>query len=142
MMKIGIIKRGKSFESQMDMIEKKLLTGSRSATVKVGIELLKLALEQTPKDTGDLRNSSLVKLNGKIVAQGSDKDVIANYTIDNSRGQFDVEVSFNTKYALRQHEDLTYNHKFGKAKYLEDPLKENITRFMDFIITEIRKELK
>ena len=32
-------------------------------------------------------------------------------------------VSYDTPYAIRQHEDLSYKHDAGrKAKYLEDPL--------------------
>ena len=54
---------------------------------------------------------------------------------------FEVEVSFNTPYALRQHE-MKYEHKIGKRKYLEDPLKNNITRFMDIIINKTQKGLK
>ncbi|WP_067565805.1 minor capsid protein [Nocardia acidivorans] len=34
-------------------------------------------------------------------------------------------VGFNTPYALRQHEDLTYRHPNGRsAKYLEKPLNQ------------------
>jgi hypothetical protein len=39
-------------------------------------------------------------------------------------------VGFNTPYALAQHERLDFHHpKGGKAKYLEDPLKENVRRY-------------
>jgi hypothetical protein len=33
-----------------------------------------------------------------------------------------ISLGYGTSYALRQHEDLTYRHKIGKAKYLEDPI--------------------
>lgn len=34
-------------------------------------------------------------------------------------------VSYNTVYAARQHEEITWRHQHGrKAKYLEDPLRE------------------
>lgn len=40
------------------------------------------------------------------------------------------EVSFNTVYARRQHEETTWEHpRAGKAKYLEDPLKEMAPRY-------------
>ena len=141
-MNISLNMTGKSFSSQLDIIQKKMLATSQKAVVKVGIELLDLAIQECPIDTGALRKSGLVKLNGQIIAKGSKKNVIASYNINLQDGKFEVEVSFNTPYALRQHEVLSYVHKVGKAKYLEDPLKNNITRFMDIIINETQKELK
>lgn len=136
-MKISIDKIGKSFNSQMDIIEKKMIAMSQKAVVKVGIELLQLAVKEAPIDTGALRKSGIVTLNGEVVAKGTPKDVIASYNISLVNDKFEVEVSFNTPYALRQHE----THKIH-SKYLERPLKENIARFMDIIIREAQKELK
>lgn len=140
-MNISLNMTGKSFSSQLDVIQKKMLATSQKAVVKVGMELLDLAIQECPIDTGALRKSGLVKLNGQIIAKGSKKNVIASYNINLQDGKFEVEVSFNTPYALRQHE-MKYEHKIGKRKYLEDPLKNNITRFMDIIINETQKELK
>ena len=40
-----------------------------------------------------------------------------------SAGQ--IQLSYNTPYARRQHEELGYRHENGrKAKYLEDPFRE------------------
>ena len=37
-----------------------------------------------------------------------------------------LRVGYNTPYAYRQHEDLTYNHAPGRtAKYLEKPLRDH-----------------
>ncbi|WP_237559834.1 hypothetical protein [Corynebacterium neomassiliense] len=54
------------------------------------------AVQQTPLETGALRNSAQVTVEGTRAA-----------------------VSFNTKYAVKQHEELGYSHKDGRAKYLE-----------------------
>ncbi len=62
-----------------------------------------------------------------------------------------VHVSYNTPYAVRQHEDLNLRHpdprnpissSGRKAKYLEDPLNENRTKWLKFIGLRIRKALR
>ena len=53
------------------------------------------------------------------------------------------EVSYNTPYAARQHEDLTLKHLPGKqAKYLEQPLKENVTKYMENLKDAVSEGMK
>jgi hypothetical protein len=66
--------------------------------------LLTAAKKEAPVDTGDLMRSGTVTMS--IAGQG---------------GQ--AEVSFNTPYAVVQHENMGFAHPHGKAKYLEDPLR-------------------
>lgn len=56
-------------------------------------------VQRTPKDTGELRRSL----------------VIFPATIQSPRSG----VGSNLHYAIRQHEELSYRHKFGEAKFLE-----------------------
>jgi hypothetical protein len=62
-----------------------------------------------------------------------------------------VHVSYNTPYAVRQHEDMNLSHpdprnpissSGRKAKYLEDPLNENRTKWLKFIGLRIKKALR
>ena len=67
--------------------------------------ILTEAIDETPIDTGTLRRSG-------TVTEAPQDNV--------------VYISFNTPYAVKQHEDLTLKHpRGGKAKYLEDPFKRN-----------------
>lgn len=53
------------------------------------------------------------------------------------------EISFNTPYAARQHEELTWKHPMGgKAKYLEDPLKAHAREGERLVSASIRKGLE
>jgi hypothetical protein len=53
------------------------------------------------------------------------------------------EISFNTPYAARQHEELTWKHpRGGKAKYLEDPLKAHAREGEALVAATIRKGLE
>lgn len=51
-------------------------------------------------------------------------------------------VSFDTPYAVRQHEDLTLHHANGRqAKYLETPWRDNAPRFAQIIAEQIKRAL-
>ena len=77
-----------------------------------------------PIDTGDLRGS-------------------ASSEVRTTMNRVVGEVGFNMEYALKQHEDLTYNHpRGGQAKYLETPLKENQSKYKRDIEEAMRRALK
>jgi len=49
-------------------------------------------------------------------------------------------VSFDTVYAVRQHEELTWRHDAGRsAKYLERPMHEQAPVIQQIIAAEVRK---
>lgn len=52
-------------------------------------------------------------------------------------------VSYDTPYAVRQHEDLTLRHDDGrKAKYLEDPMRDEADAIGELIAAQIRRALR
>ncbi|MEU8035709.1 hypothetical protein [Streptosporangium sp. NPDC049078] len=52
-------------------------------------------------------------------------------------------VSYDTPYAVRQHEDLTLKHDEGrKAKYLEDPWDAEAGTVQEIVAAEIRRSLR
>ncbi|MBR6861177.1 MAG: hypothetical protein IKM73_07650 [Acidaminococcaceae bacterium] len=67
--------------------------------------LAAVSKQQVPLDQGPLKNSCYVDVSD-----------------DGSSGT----VSYDTPYAVRQHEELSYQHQRGrKAKYLEDPANDS-----------------
>lgn len=89
-------------ELAQEVVEKAAMKGLRS----LGEVILTEAKELCPVDSGTLRQSGSVRANSK------------NKT---------VEISFNTPYALKQHEEMSYNHpNGGQAKYLEQPFNERV----------------
>lgn len=51
-----------------------------------------------------------------------------------------IAVSYDTKYACRQHEELHYRHpKSGKAKYLEDPGKTEEPLMRQLFATHLKR---
>ena len=76
-------------------------SGSKRATWMALDHLASVSKQQVPLDQGPLKNSCAVDVND-----------------DGSQGT----VSYDTPYAVVQHENRNYRHQRGrKAKYLEDP---------------------
>ena len=78
----------------------------------VSDEILRLSQFEVPHDTGALQNSGHVEPSG-----------LADEYV----------VGYNKVYAARLHENPQYNFQKGrKGKYLEDPIKLNLSTFLRF----------
>jgi hypothetical protein len=89
-----------------DEIAAELAAASFEGLQLAAEHLLQVSSQLAPHEEGDLARSGDV-------------------SSDEATGT--VAVSYDRPYAVRQHEDLTYRHDDGKkAKYLEDPLHEEI----------------
>lgn len=90
------------------------------AVSDIALDLLSKSQQRAPIDTGDLRGSGFADIHGSSATVG-----------------------FVEPYALRQHENLDFNHPGGgEAKYLENPLKENERNYINRIKEEIRRETR
>ena len=64
-------------------------------------------------------------------------------TVTEAPSENAVYISFNTPYAVKQHEDLTLRHSAGrKAKYLEDPFNRNTDRVLRLAQTRVSRALR
>jgi uncharacterized Zn-binding protein involved in type VI secretion len=117
-------------------------------------DLLGRAMRDAPVDEGTLRASgaATVYANGKAVARQGFREVagrpelpqmVGRTLIEGGLGDAVVgEVGFHTPYALAQHERLDFDHpKGGKAKYLEDNLREHAGRYQDNLSDRVRKAI-
>jgi hypothetical protein len=56
-------------------------------------------------------------------------------------GELTAAVSYDTVYAVRQHEEMTWRHDPGRqAKYLEVPMFWETDTMLDLIAAELRRE--
>ena len=96
---------------ELDSVKRGMKSRAAGALERIGEDLLGAGAREAPIEEGTLRGSGNVEL---VVTP----DGVA------------VTISFNTVYAARQHEETAWNHpKGGKAKFLEDPLKERATTY-------------
>ncbi len=92
-------------------VEQNIINAVKRAVEDVALDLWGKSALLAPKDTGDLRGSasaSPVKIVGSIISS---------------------QVGFSQEYALIQHEEMSFRHTDGQAKYLEEPLKRNEGRY-------------
>ena len=108
------------FDGKISKVTPKLLAGASKAVGEAGDALLRLSVMEVPHDTGTLQKSGNV-----------------------TKGNLESLVSYNTPYAVRVHEHPEYHFQKGrKAKYLEDPLKNNVSGFKTIISNRIKGSLK
>lgn len=62
-------------------------------------------------------------------------------TVDEST--LTAAVAYDTPYAVRQHEELNYQHDAGRtAKYLEAPMAEEADTVAEIIAAQVRRSLR
>jgi len=131
---------------RFDRMDKATAKNVAHAMVENTEALLGKSMRIAPLDEGTMIGSASAKVNLIEVAHGTkDGAPISTGSKPNAKpGQAIVgEVSFNTPYAARQHEELTYKHLPGKqAKYLEQPLKEFVSKFMQNIRDAMSEGMK
>ena len=102
--------------------EEEILKGAVKGLKITAQNILGESQKLVPVDTGTLQKSGTVKFDNQTLK---------------------AQISYNTPYALKQHEDATLNHpKGGEAKYLERPFNEKKGELEKNIEFEIDKILK
>ncbi|MEU0033170.1 hypothetical protein [Streptomyces sp. NPDC006333] len=91
--------------------------------VRLGAEhLLQVSRTRVPIEEGTLERSGVVSVDEPSLT---------------------AAVSYDTTYAVRQHEELDYRHDAGReAKYLEKPLHEENDTITEIIAAQVRRSLR
>lgn len=86
---------------------------------------------------------------GEVVLERSNRYVpLEEGTLERSGrvtddGDSTVAISYDTPYAVRQHEDLTLQHPNGRsAKYLERALAESRSEIAALVAREVQKDME
>lgn len=108
------------FERNLKRWEDKGWDAAKQALLDGANDMLSKSVKQCPVDTGTLRRSGTVE-----------KTTDSNTSIE-------VAIGYNTKYAIYVHENLSANHPKGKAKFLEDPVNENMGNIEKRIVEAIK----
>lgn len=100
------------FQGKMSKFLNAAMGNKVQAVRDVASEVLRLSSREVPHDKGMLQNTGFVE-------DGAEESI----------------VGYNTPYAARLHEHPEYRFQKGrKGKYLEDPIKNNMQTFKDFIL--------
>lgn len=102
---------------------KEIKEAIKKANTENALHLIGEASQQAPLDTGLLRSQ------GDFEITDDGLTMIVEYSAKDSKG-FD--------YAALQHEDLTFHHDNGNAKYLENPFDDNLDAYINNILEKIK----
>jgi len=106
-------------QSQINDIPNKTMKGIEKA---MGI-IYDDSQPRVPVDTGALKRSGIV--------EQVDKGYKIKYHSENPKNGYN--------YAVIQHENTSFKHRVGQAKYLEDAIKSNMDKIEKAIIEEVVK---
>lgn len=103
------------------------------------------AARRAPVEFGDLRSSFIVQVNGEqylhTVSDGSGGVTIVHDLTDVPAGTITVYIgTAGCVYALRQHEELNWNHpRGGGPKFLEKTFNDYVTKLLEQLQDAVKK---
>ena len=92
----------------------------QNALLDCGNDLQQKAQDLTPVRTGALRASAFTEA-------------------DRQGRKPSITVGFEEEYALFVHENLEAHHNNGQAKFLEQPLKENADKYVEYVRDKVQE---
>lgn len=127
----------RDFNRELSVVMTKVGRATKKATIAACEEILAQSLKEVPKDSSTLASSAYYEIQGDyrtgfsgVVAYGGKGNPINPKT-----GQRASE------YMLVVHEDLSARHPIGKAKFLEDPVRDYQRRLNPRFSHFIKQEL-
>lgn len=136
----GGVKGVLEVQSRLKRIQDQIAARVEVALVRGAARIVQDSDKEVPVDTGDLRRSRFVRKEGSGLSTK-------------------ITIGYNTPYAIYVHEDLTKNHgeffnavyrkdiragrthkrrKTEKAKFLEDPIRNNIDSIREDVAKAVR----
>lgn len=108
--------------------------GMTQALELIGSDLTGKAQRLAPKREGTLRASGRWEVDGATSFAAGGRGAMS--------ASIGVTVTFDVPYAAVQHENTSYAHTNGQAKYLEQPLKSNALIYRKVIERNVSERLR
>lgn len=91
---------------------------------------------------GMFRGASHIKERSNAVCPIEEGTLIRSSGVSVSDDGSEAAIYYDTIYARRQHEELTWRHDPGRqAKYLEEPFNAEITTAQQIVATHVRRAI-
>ena len=134
----------KGIQDKIDKVTEGINSATIKAVIDIALDWIGRAVERAPVETGDLRGSAYVKINGTLVAKGNEDGsitVLGSPSIPtDGRMTITVEIGFTSPYAFVQHEHVEFEHPLGgEAKYLESVIVEGSAAARQYLIDSAKK---
>lgn len=113
----------KNFKAKCDIAIRNVDTGTKKATTAACEEILANSLLQVPRETNTLANSAFYEVSRRSDISGYKYEAVVGYggkgnPINPKSGKS------ASSYMVAVHENLNVVHPIGKAKFLEDPVRD------------------
>jgi len=125
----------KEVEQRLNASVRRVQRGTRKATVAACEEIKEISLSQVPRDSNTLAESFYYDI------KGSYRNFEAEIGYGRGGGVNPRTGKTASEYMVAVHEDLSAEHPVGKAKFLEDAVKEYQRNMLARWAMEVRKEL-
>lgn len=110
----------KQVNSKLEVVMSKVERGTKKATIAASQEILKESLNQVPRDTNTLAKSAFYEIQGN-----SNDGFTSTIGYGGNKNPQNPDTGHKaSEYMIVVHEDLSAKHPIGKAKYLEDPVRQ------------------
>jgi hypothetical protein len=126
----------RKFERMLEVALAKVDRGTKKATQAACEDISRMVMQQVPRDTNALANSFFFEVNGSYKNFTATLGFGGDHAVVNPKSGESTE-----EYMIRMHEDLEVIHPVGKAKFLEDPVREYQAQFAPRAAAFIRREL-
>ena len=125
----------RKFAASCEAVIRNVDRGTKSATELACQDILEESLRQVPRDTGTLASTAFYEVTRRTALKGYIYQGVIGYAglvgAGAGRDAYNpVSRRYASEYAVRVHEDLSAEHpNGGKAKFLEDPVRQYAGRF-------------
>lgn len=110
----------KDFDGKLNVVLNKVDRGTRKATEAMSKEIMDNSLQQVPRDTSTIAKSAY-----RVVSGNSKQGFQAEFGYGGNGNPRNPKTGAPaSQYMVVVHEDLSAKHKIGKAKFLEDPVRQ------------------
>ena len=112
----------KSFQDKIDNLEREMKKKVPKAMTKVVKRTHAKTIPVTPRDTGEMRKTSVARVGGKVVSKGTFDGTDEVASVENMGMTLTGKVAFRTDYAVEVHEspDRNWTTPGTGAKFLEN----------------------
>ena len=130
-----------NFKAQCEAAIRNLGRGTKKATIAACEEILAASLLEVPRDTQTLAASGFYKVSKRTDVKSYAYEGVVGYG-GNGDPVNPKTGHLSSSYMVAVHEDMNAKHLIGKAKFLEDPVREyGSTRFEKTIFKYAQESL-
>lgn len=135
--RFGISVNFSKVEQNLQIAVSRVERGTKKATIAACEEIKAASLAEVPRETSTLAASAFYEVSGSY----TNFEAVIGYG-GNGNPMNPRNHKRASQYMVQVHEDLSTPHATGKAKFLEDPMRNYQDKFLPGVAARVRSELR